>query len=91
MRVAGIMSGTSVDAIDVAIVDISGRGGSKKVSPVAFGSIPFTSQVRKQILAVSNSEAHVATLSRLHTVLGELYAEAVVSVCAGKRVKLASV
>ncbi len=91
MRVAGIMSGTSVDGIDVAVVDITGRGWSKKISPVALGSAPFTAQVRKQVLAISNSETHVATISRLHTLLGELYAEAVLSVCKQQRVKLSSV
>jgi anhydro-N-acetylmuramic acid kinase len=85
------MSGTSVDGIDVAVVDIAGRGWSKKISPVALGAASFTAQVRKQILAVSNSETHVATLSRLHTVLGELYAEALMSVCEQRRVKLSSV
>ena len=42
MIVAGIMSGTSLDGIDVAIVDIRGRGFSVK----AFWTVPYPAKVR---------------------------------------------
>ncbi len=85
------MSGTSVDGIDVAIVDVSGRGWTKKISPVALDSVRYSAPVRQQILAVSNAQVHVGVLSRLHTLLGELYGEAVRRVCKRHRVKLSSV
>ncbi len=46
MSVAGIMSGTSLDGIDVAIVDIQGREFSVK----AFWTVPYPAKVRKAIL-----------------------------------------
>ena len=51
MRVAGVMSGTSLDGIDVAIVDIRGR----EVQTKAFASTPYPAKVRDAILAVSNT------------------------------------
>src|SRR4051794_17579633 len=73
MRVAGIMSGTSLDGIDVAIVEIRGQ----RVETIGFTSTPYSAPVREAILAVSNTETHTRTISRLNYQLGELYAKAV--------------
>jgi anhydro-N-acetylmuramic acid kinase len=76
MRVAGIMSGTSLDGIDVAIVDIGHR-----IETVAHATFPYSGAVRKRILAVSNTTCHTADISRLNFELGELYAKAVIATC----------
>ena len=73
MIVAGVMSGTSLDGIDVAIVDIQG----KRIHPLAFHSTPYPKVVREALLGVSNAMTHTATIARLHFLLGELYADAV--------------
>src|SRR5580765_7261817 len=88
MRVAGIMSGTSLDGIDVAIVDIS-RG--KKIELVAFHTVPYPKGVREAILGVSNTMTHTSAIARLHFLLGELYAEAVRETCRRRRVPLHSI
>ena len=72
MRVAGIMSGTSLDGIDVAIVDIDKSG----MEVVETRSTPYSPEIREAILAVSNTETTTAAISQLHYRLGELYAEA---------------
>jgi anhydro-N-acetylmuramic acid kinase len=41
MRVAGVMSGTSLDGIDVAIVEIRGRGGNQQVETIGFTARPY--------------------------------------------------
>ena len=46
MRVAGVMSGTSLDGVDVAVVDIDGR----RVRTVAFRSTPYSDSLRRAIL-----------------------------------------
>ena len=74
MRVVGVMSGTSLDGIDVAIVDVQRRG---KLKPVAFRSFPYQKSVRAALLSVSNTMTHTATISRLNFLLGELYADAI--------------
>ena len=73
MIVAGVMSGTSLDGIDVAIVDIQG----KRIRPLAFHSTRYPKAVREALLGVSNAMTHTATIARLHFLLGELYADAV--------------
>jgi anhydro-N-acetylmuramic acid kinase len=69
MRVAGIMSGTSLDGIDVAVIDIH----KSKIETVAHQSTPYPAAIRKAILAASTP----AEISQLNFQLGELYAEAV--------------
>jgi anhydro-N-acetylmuramic acid kinase len=73
MRVAGIMSGTSLDGIDVAIVEIRGRS----VETIGFTSTAYPAAVRAAVLGVSNCPTHTAAISRLNYQLAELYARAV--------------
>ena len=77
MRVAGVMSGTSLDGIDVAIVEIHGR----RVSTIGFQSTPYSEEVRRAILGVSNTTTTTREISRLNFLLGELYARAVQRAC----------
>lgn len=91
MRVAGLMSGTSLDGIDVAIVEIRGRGWTKRVRTLAFHTVPYPEKVRQAILGVSNAPAHTATISRLNFLLGELYAEALIETARRARIRLDSI
>ena len=68
MKVAGLMSGTSLDGIDVAVVEMPG------VKMLRFYSVPYPKRIRERLLAISNATAHTAEISRLHFELGELYA-----------------
>jgi len=71
VRVAGLISGTSVDGIDVAVVDIG--DGIHVVSTV---TVPYPPDVRAAVLSVSNAATHTGTIARLNFLLGELFAEA---------------
>lgn len=84
MLVAGIMSGTSLDGIDVAIVDIAGT----RVRTIAHKTSPWPAAVRARILAVSNAQCTTAAVSRLNFELGELYAKAFLAVGAKHKVQL---
>lgn len=76
--VAGVMSGTSADGIDVALVRINGRDLRTRSELLLHRHYPYPRPIRAQILALMNSpSASVADLSRLNFLLGELYAEAV--------------
>jgi anhydro-N-acetylmuramic acid kinase len=80
MIVAGIMSGTSADGIDVAIVDI--RGTAKTAYPklklLAHESFPYPAALRKAVLAAMNAQSTTtAELGRLNWRLGLAYADAV--------------
>ena len=90
MIIAGVMSGTSADGINVALVKLSARGQEcPRYTLLAHEEYPFPAPVRRAILAMMNAElARVADLARLNFLLGELYAEAVAKTERKHRVKL---
>jgi anhydro-N-acetylmuramic acid kinase len=76
--VAGVMSGTSADGVDVALVRILGRGSSLHFHLLGHDHLHYPPALREAVLAAMNAQrASVAELSRLNFTLGELYAEAV--------------
>ncbi len=78
MIVAGVMSGTSADGINVAMTRIQGRGFRSRLELLAHYEFPYPAEVRKAVLSAMNAaSASVADLSRLNFVLGDLYADAV--------------
>lgn len=85
MKVAGVLSGTSVDAIDVAVLEFE---ADFKV--LGHHSVPYPPEVREAILAVSNAHTHTSTISRLNFLLGELFAEAVKQTCEKLAIPLAA-
>lgn len=76
--VVGLMSGTSVDGIDAALVEIAGHGEHSKVKLRAFGSYPFPPEIRAKVFRLFNpKEARVDTICQLDFLLGEIFAAAV--------------
>jgi anhydro-N-acetylmuramic acid kinase len=76
MIVAGVMSGTSADGINVALVRVG--GARARFDLIGHAEYPYPKPVRAAILAAMNaSRASVADLARLNFLLGELYADAV--------------
>jgi anhydro-N-acetylmuramic acid kinase len=81
MIVAGVMSGTSADGINVALLRISGSPRrTMKFQLLGHSQYPYPKPVRHAVLAAMNSpRACVADLARLNFFLAELYAEAVLA------------
>ncbi len=78
MIVAGVMSGTSADGINVALVRCLGRGLRTRFEVLSHREFAFPPAVRRAILQAMNARsASVAELSRLNFLLGSLYADAV--------------
>jgi len=76
--VAGVMSGTSADGINVALVRISERDRAKRLRLLAHHQYAYPPAVRRLLLSLMNSSsASVAELARMHFLLGTLYADAV--------------
>lgn len=84
------MSGTSLDGIDVAIVNITGEGWNKRVETIAKSTSPYPRAVRQALLEVSNADTHTSRISHLHFVLPELYSRAVKTLCAKQKISLQS-
>ncbi len=75
--ILGLMSGTSVDGIDAAIVEISGHGLKTVVNLIAFEIFPFPPGVQKRILALCYPDTgRVDDICRMNFYIGHLFAEA---------------
>ena len=82
MVVAGVMSGTSADGVDVAVCRISPalkKGGTPRVKLLGHVGSAYPKEVRAAVLNAMDADAiSVAELARLNWRLGEVYADAVV-------------
>ena len=97
MIVAGVMSGTSADGINVALVRVGPELGGRVARPhtkqktfqlLGHAEFSYPRRVREAVLAAMNAkQASVAELAQLNFVLGELYADAVLTTQAKFRVK----
>jgi len=80
----GLMSGTSVDGIDVALVRIapSIRDNAAHARLENFLTVPYPAAVRAEVLRIAEG-AHVSTsdVSQLNFRLGQLFGEAALSAC----------
>jgi anhydro-N-acetylmuramic acid kinase len=75
--VIGLMSGTSVDGIDAALVEIEGRERDARVQLLAFATYPFPASLRERVFALFDpATARVDEICRLDFLLGELFAAA---------------
>src|SRR6266436_1828333 len=80
--VLGLMSGTSADAIDVALARISGAPPRLDAKLLNHTSIRFPPQLRKEILRVAEQQPISAgQFSQLNFRLGETFAEAALTAC----------
>jgi anhydro-N-acetylmuramic acid kinase len=78
----GLMSGTSMDGVDAALVRLSGPPERPQVRLLAFVTLPYPPAVRRRILQTSSGQTTAAAeISQLNFLLGELFAEAALKVC----------
>jgi anhydro-N-acetylmuramic acid kinase len=88
MIVAGVMSGTSADGIDVAVVRIA-RGSRISIKLLAHEAFPYPAVLRRSVLAAMNAtKTSTAELARLNWRLGIAYAEAVKATVDWHKVKI---
>jgi anhydro-N-acetylmuramic acid kinase len=77
----GLMSGTSMDGIDAALVRISGSPDDPKVRLLAFLTVPYPERVRNVLARVAGGDMTTAAeISQLDFMLGEAFAAAALSV-----------
>lgn len=77
-RIIGLMSGTSADGIDAALIEVHGSGEETEWELAAFVTVPFEPGTRREILALQapGAERGLERAARLHFRLAEEYAAA---------------
>ena len=92
MNVAGVMSGTSADGVDVAIVRIAPPPRSSdrpRLTLIAHEGFPYPAALRNAVLAAMNAAStSTPELARLNWRLGLAYAEAIGATLKNHRVKI---
>ena len=74
--IIGLMSGTSVDGVDAALVRISGTGRETRAELVAFVMHPYPPKLREMILRLSANRGNARAISQTHVAVGALFADA---------------
>ncbi|MFW6200738.1 MAG: anhydro-N-acetylmuramic acid kinase [Gemmatimonadota bacterium] len=93
VKVAGLMSGTSMDGIDAALVELPGEaaglGEGRRIDPtepfswelLAFRSVPYSDDRRRRIRGAVEGRAGTEEICALHGELGVWLGEAVHRLC----------
>ena len=85
--VLGLMSGTSADGIDVALVRVSGAPPALRAKLQGYVSLPYPRDVRAAFLRLADGGATTTgELSQLNFLIGKLFAEAALAACRRFRV-----
>ena len=90
MNVVGLMSGTSADGVDAALISIVRRKAGIHVEMVAFHSLPYPRSLQQRILSASVSSTE-ADICHLNALLGEWFAHAALGVIRSAELNTADV
>ncbi|EJQ13111.1 anhydro-N-acetylmuramic acid kinase [Bacillus cereus] len=89
MYIVGLMSGTSLDGIDAALVRVNNSGVRTEIDIIEFITYPFPKDVEEEIIqSLSVDTSNVQLICSLNFKLGKLFADAVKKVCKKARLPL---
>ena len=75
-RIVGLMSGTSLDGLDIALCAISGSGSQTRIQLEQFITIPYPADWQAKLKAVSSVPVvDMLELTLIHTELGRLHGQ----------------
>ena len=81
MKVIGLMSGTSVDGIDAALVEISGTTLDLQVEVLAGETYPYPDSLQSQILAVcGGAKLSMVEFAELDDAIAKCFAQAAIAI-----------
>jgi len=75
MRVCGLMSGTSLDGLDIAVVDFSLDNGKVRHELLFFDTIPYPAELRESLACLMDPNAPLQSVSSMNMYLGEMYVD----------------
>jgi len=83
MRVLGLISGTSHDGIDAAVVDFTTEGAELTGAVLASTSVPYAPELRARLIAaLPPAQTTLAEICELDTLIGQAFAEVAAEVTA---------
>lgn len=81
-KIIGLMSGTSADGVDAALVSVEGAGKASNIEVIAWDMYPHDPEVRDEVIAVaSGKECDAGHIAVLNFLLGHAFADAAVELC----------
>lgn len=72
-RIVGLMSGTSIDAIDAVLVEMQ----DNRPQFIRMSSLPLPEKVRTRLLDICRNRADTEEITKMHWLMGDLLAQAV--------------
>lgn len=78
--IIGLMSGTSLDGLDIALCKFSGSGTNTQVKVLHFTTVPYDQSFKEELKSISfKSQVSLQRLTLLHAVIGRRSAEMVLT------------
>jgi anhydro-N-acetylmuramic acid kinase len=75
-KVIGLMSGTSMDGLDIALCEIAGAGSSLQLKLIKAATVSYNDDARQNILSIFSKETvSLEKLCLIHPWLGKLHAK----------------
>ncbi len=91
-NVIGILSGTSLDAIDAVLLQIKGNGKNTKVKVVDFIEHPIPEEIRIAVFKNSDKKtARIEDITRLNVILGVMFSDAVLRLLQKNKMKASGI
>jgi anhydro-N-acetylmuramic acid kinase len=79
-NVIGILSGTSIDAVDIVLTRMQGSGKNTKIKVLDFQSDPINKKTRNYILNCSNNDSKIEDICLVNSIIGNLFADSVLKI-----------
>jgi anhydro-N-acetylmuramic acid kinase len=86
--VCGLMSGTSLDGVDAALVRFENVNNKIQYELIGFITIPYPEDLKKDILEIINNQISISKVSELNTRLSIEYASAIKQLCSYLKIDL---
>ena len=92
LKIIGLISGTSVDGVDAALVEVRGEGPDAQISLEAYKCYPYPDRMREALFnAFRPEQSRTDNLCALNFVLGELFAAAATDLVKQAGLKLSDI
>mgnify|MGYP001618779355 FL=1 len=88
LKVLGLMSGTSLDGLDIALVEIYETQNNFHIKNVEFKTYPYNDEIRKKLLKNINPDtSRLDELCELNFELGDIFTDYILKFCADLKIK----